>query len=697
MVTAWIGKALALLGLVVTAQASLGKRLTWGLPAQDADPDQRHWKSPYLPRTLSPVSYEVELWPWLFRESSSGLYFFHGRSSVTFRCLGTTDVIVIHSKMLNYTEPLRVSSVDNTTTVITSLLEEKRHEYLVLFLKSPLQKGKTYTLQTAFHGELTDELVGLYRAEYEEAGTAKLLAITMLQPTDARKVFPCFDEPALKATFVLTVIHRPSYSAISNMPVNTKSEMWIRGQMWIVTTFERTLRMSTYLLACVISEFSFIEKTYHGVTFKVWGRKQLIEAGQGDYALKVAGQLLDFYEEKYDVLYPLPKLDLVAVPSFGSGGMENWGMIVFKEINLLHDPGQDSEGSLQSLLLVVAHELAHQWFGNLVTLDWWNDLWLDEGAATYFSYQGCNFVNPDWLADTNFADRSLRTAFTSDALANSHPLSPGPQEVSTVDQIGQLFDDITYEKGAAVLRMVSSFLSESVFLRGMVSYLKEFSFKTATYADLRTHLQEALNNQSTVKLPDSLGSILDTWVLQMGYPVVTINTTSGLVTQKHFLLDSLANVSRPSKLGYKWSIPVTWQKNTTIQNTIWISKTSAVFVGDMMVDEDTWILANINAVGLFRVNYDNDNWDKLLIILMRNRDAIPVINRAQLIDDAFSLARGNYIAVTRALETTRYPAHGDGPAALGDTELPPGLHRADPEGDARLCPAEDQTHYSRRK
>ncbi|GCB86888.1 hypothetical protein scyTo_0027579 [Scyliorhinus torazame] len=173
MVTAWIGKALALLGLVVTAQASLGKRLTWGLPAQDADPDQRHWKSPYLPRTLSPVSYEVELWPWLFRESSSGLYFFHGRSSVTFRCLGTTDVIVIHSKMLNYTEPLRVSSVDNTTTDITSLLEEKGHEYLVLFLKSPLQKGKTYTLQTAFHGELTDELVGLYRAEYEEAGTAK--------------------------------------------------------------------------------------------------------------------------------------------------------------------------------------------------------------------------------------------------------------------------------------------------------------------------------------------------------------------------------------------------------------------------------------------------------------------------------------------------------------------------------------------
>ncbi|XP_041037659.1 aminopeptidase N-like [Carcharodon carcharias] len=680
METTWIGKALTVLGLIAVVQASPNKRAPQASLVKALALDEEPWNVPYLPSSLRPINYEVQLWPWLFRESSSGLYLFHGRSIVTFECLETTDVIIIHSRMLNYTEPMRVSREDNSTIGVKSYWEEMANEYLVLLLGSPLWRGKVYRLQTAFRGELTDELQGLYRSDYEEDGTTKFLALTMLQPTDARRIFPCFDEPALKATFDLTVIHRPDHSAISNMPINRRSEMWIRGQMWIVTTFDRTLKMSSYLLACVISEFRFIEETHHGVTerwtlpgnraqtpqavfvvvahhfqlnfqpvealgvdvvdrllarvqstapgtggksqiwFKVWGRKQLIDAGQGDHALKAAAQLLNFYEQKYDIFYPLTKLDLVAVPSFESGGMENWGMIIFREINLLYDPKEDSEGSQQNMILVLAHELTHQWFGNLVTMKWWNDIWLNEGVATYFSYLGNSFINPEWAVDPVFVGRSLVAALSSDALANSHPLSPKQQEVSTIEHISQLFDDITYEKGASVLRMVSNFLSEKVFLKGLVSYLKEFSFKTATYADLCAHLHEALNNQLTVKLPSNLKPILDTWILQMGYPVVTINTTSGLITQKHFLLDGRANVTRSSNLGYKWYIPITWQKNSSVQDTVWISRTNAMFVEQMQVNDQTWILANINAVGLYRVNYDNDNWDKLLILLMRNRD-----------------------------------------------------------------------------
>ncbi|XP_067878658.1 aminopeptidase N-like isoform X2 [Heterodontus francisci] len=628
----WIRKALTILGLVVAAQASNSGRASEDSPAGVRPPVQKPWKAPQLPDTLIPINYEVELWPWLFRESSSGLFLFYGRSVVTFQCLNRTNFIIIHSKMLNYTKPMRVSRADNTTVTVSKFWEEKANEYLVLVLDSPLEKGDVYTLQTAFRGELTDALVGLYRSEYEEDGTTKILAMTMMQPTDARKIFPCFDEPALKATFDLTVIHWPDHSAISNMPVNSRAEMWIQGQIWIVTTFDRTLKMSSYLLACVVSEFQFIEEVFNGIQFKVWGRKQAIIAGQGAYALKAAGRFLEYYEQKCDIFYPLKKLDLVAVPSFESGGMENWGMIIFREINLLYDPEEDSEKSKQTLMLVLAHELSHQWFGNLVTMQWWNDVWLNEGLATYFSYLGNAFVNPEWDTDSLFAGKSLRFAFIADALANSHPLSPGPQDVTTVVHISQLFDDITYEK----------------------SYLREFSYKTVTYADLRAHLNKAVNNQLTVRLPSNLEFILDTWVLQMGYPVVTINTTSGLLTQKHFLLDSRVNVTRSSAFEFKWYIPVTWQKNSSIQDTVWINKTNEALVNEMKVNGQTWVLANINAVGLFRVNYDDDNWDKLLILLMRNRDAIPVINRAQLIDDAFSLARGKYIPITRALETTRY-------------------------------------------
>ncbi|XP_072918448.1 aminopeptidase N-like [Hemitrygon akajei] len=256
--------------------------------------------------------------------------------------------------------------------------------------------------------------------------------------------------------------------------------------------------------------------------------------------------------------------------------------------------------------------------------------------------------------DSVFVGKSLRISLQSDAQPNSHPLSVSEQEVGSSQRISQLFNDISYEKGASVLRMVSNFMTENVFLQGLLSYLKEFSFRTVTYINLRTHLQKATNNQSAVTLPTNLKSILDSWALQPGYPMVTVNTSSGLVSQQHFLLYGLSTVSSPSRFRYSWYIPVTWQRNTSLQDMIWINRTRQVYVSQMVVRDQTWVLANINAVGVYRVNYDDDNWDRLLIQLMRNRDAIPVINRAQLIDDAFSLARGQHVRITRALETTRY-------------------------------------------
>ncbi|XP_072918449.1 aminopeptidase Ey-like [Hemitrygon akajei] len=235
----------------------------------------------------------------------------------------------------------------------------------------------------------------------------------MMQPANARRVFPCFDEPALKATFDLTVIHRPQYTAISNMPVRMTSEMWVHGQLWIVTRFHRTPLMSSYLLACVVSDFPSIENLDGSLQVRVWARKQAMEAGQGDYALRTVGRLLHFYEEKFQIFYPLKKLDLVAVPCFENGGMENWGLVIFREINLLFQPQEDSESTRQELQLVLAHELVHQWFGNLVTIKWWNDLWLNEGFATYFSYLGNAFISPEWPVVSVHAQRHRGTTVCS--------------------------------------------------------------------------------------------------------------------------------------------------------------------------------------------------------------------------------------------------------------------------------------------
>ncbi|XP_072137100.1 aminopeptidase N-like isoform X2 [Mobula birostris] len=593
---------------------------------------QKPWERPRLPDTLKPLGYELRLWPQLSQDRKSGLFVFHGRSTVTFLCRQPTRHILVHSKALSYTKHPRVTGRGGSAPAVGKFWQESAGEYLVVLLEGHLDQGKVYSLHTAFSGELASDMAGLYYCQYQQDGSTRFLAVTMMQPANARRVFPCFDDPALKATFDLTVVHRPQHTAVSNMPVRMTSEMRVHGQLWMVTRFHRTPLMSSYLLACVVSDFPSIAKTFNKVTVRVWARKQAMEAGQGDYALETVGRLLHFYEEKFQILYPLRKLDLVAVPCFESGAMENWGLVIFREINLLFQPQEDSESTRQDLQLVLAHELVHQWFGNLVTINWWNDLWLNEGFATYFSYLGNAFISPERTADSVFVGRSLRISLESDAQPNSHPLSVSEQEVGSNQRVSQLFNDISYEKGASVLRMASNFMTENVFLQGLL----------------------AMNNQSATTLPTNLKSILDSWALQPGYPLVTVNTSSGLVSQRHFLLYGLSTVSRPSRFRYRWYIPVTWQLNTSLQDMIWINRTRQVYVSQVVVRDQTWALANINAVGVYRVNYDDDNWDRLLIQLMRNRDAIPVINRAQLIDDAFSLARGKHIRITRALETTRY-------------------------------------------
>uniref|UniRef100_G3PPF5 Aminopeptidase n=1 Tax=Gasterosteus aculeatus aculeatus TaxID=481459 RepID=G3PPF5_GASAC len=607
------------------------------------------------PNSLAPVSYNVTLWPRL-EPNKAGLYIFSGHSAVVFRCVKETDLILIHSNMLNLTNfeghHAKLTGLGGTTAPgLKETWLEVPTEYLVVRLNSPLQAGGMYELYTDFIGELADDLGGFYRSEYTEDGVKKIVATTQMQPTDARKAFPCFDEPAMKAVFHITLIHPQETVALSNSMNYGSSSLSVNCPY---TSFMPTEIMSTYLLAFVVSEFKSISpKAKADVLVRIWARRKAIDEGQGDYALEKTGPILSFFEKYYNSSYPLSKSDQIALPDFSAGAMENWGLITYRETALLYDPNVSSNGDKEWVATVISHELAHMWFGNLVTTRWWNDLWLNEGFATYVSYLGANFAEPTWNMKDLIVLNQIVGVMSVDALASSHPLSSKEEDVLTPDQISELFDSITYSKGAAVLRMLSEFITEDVFSKGLSTYLDAFKYNNTVYTDLWKHLQMAVDS-SNITLPHSVEVIMNRWILQMGFPVVTINTNTGIITQKHFLLDPDSVVDRPSEFKYEWFVPLTWIKTGGAEQQYWLLNKEATNTNVTLAGTDDWLVANIKMKGFYRVNYDSDNWERLLTKLSTDHRAIPEINRAQLIDDAFNLARARIVSTTLALRTTKY-------------------------------------------
>uniref|UniRef100_UPI0037E87DE8 aminopeptidase N-like isoform X2 n=1 Tax=Semicossyphus pulcher TaxID=241346 RepID=UPI0037E87DE8 len=613
------------------------------------------WDHYRLPDSIIPVSYNVTLWPRL-KPNTDGLYIFTGHSAVHFKCVKETDLIIIHSNKLNLTNFnghfAKLSGLGRAAgpAILKSWLVVKT-EYLVLQLRSRLAVGASYALYTEFVGELADDLEGFYRSEYTEDGVTRVVATSQMQATYARKAFPCFDEPAMKAIFNVSIIHDRDTVALSN---GREIDSLIDGVPVRTTTFEPTRRMSTYLLAFIVSEFISIQSTQNNnLLIRIWARRKAIEDRQGEYALNVTGPILQFYEQYYNAPYPLSKSDQIALPDFNAGAMENWGLVTYRETALLYDPFMSSTGNKERVTTVISHELAHMWFGNLVTLQWWNDLWLNEGFASYVEYLGADYAEPTWNIKDQIILYDVHNVFAVDALASSHPLSRHEDEINSPAQISEMFNTISYSKGAAVLRMLSEFLTEAVFAKGLSSYLNTFAFNNTVYTDLWNHLQQAVENTPGTHIPHTVQDIMNHWTLQMGFPVVTVDTRTGSITQKHFLLDPDSVVERPSQFNYTWFVPIKWMKTGVEQQQYWLLQKTDTH-SEMRVSGDDWVLLNTNVSGYFRVNYDLNNWDRLLTLLNTNHQALSIINRAQIIDDAFNLARAKIINTTLALRTTKY-------------------------------------------
>ncbi|XP_062277573.1 aminopeptidase Ey-like [Scomber scombrus] len=616
------------------------------------------WDRYRLPTALLPDSYNITLWPRLSPDPNTGLYIFTGKSTVEFECITETDLILIHSNKLNYKlqenahGAMLIASGGGSAPRIRSSWLQPKTQYLVIRLNGKLSQGQKYQLYTEFTGELADDLAGFYRSEYQEDGVRKIVATSQMHPTHARKTFPCFDEPAMKAVFHITLIHPPGTVALSNGMeidiVNTTIDAVAVTQ----TRFEPTKKMSSYLLAIVISDYSHLSATQGDTLIRIWARRKAIEQEQGNYALNVTGPILDFFQLYYNISYPLSKSDQIALPDFYFGAMENWGLVTYRETNLLYDPVTSSNRNKETTATIIAHELAHMWFGNLVTLRWWNEVWLNEGFASYVSYLGADYAEPTWNVKDLIVLDDVHRVFAVDALVSSHPLSSKEDSIILPDQIMEQFDAISYSKGAAVLRMLSDFLSEPVFVQGLNRYLNDFAYSNTVGNDLWASLQKAVK-ANNVSLPRPVHDIMNRWVLQMGFPVVTIDTATGEVSQKHFLLDPESNVTVESPYNYEWLIPVRWMKSDEVQEDVWwLMEKTAVNVD--MRSGGLWVLGNINVTGYYRVNYDLGNWERLLAQLNTEHQVIPLINRAQLVDDAFNLARAQEVSTTLALRTTSY-------------------------------------------
>ncbi|NXG47212.1 AMPQ Aminopeptidase, partial [Psilopogon haemacephalus] len=637
-----------------------------------------------LPLHLVPLHYDLELWPRV-RPGQAGPFAFSGQVNITVRCRQDTNVVILHSSGLRsrgaaaVRGPLPESGVsamrspvpEPDAAVEVAGMRQEAGEVAVMELRGRLWAGRRYVLQLSFQGRLEEDLDGLFLTRYTDQGRSSTLIASQLEPTYARTVYPCFDEPAMKATFNIRIVHDPSYVALSNMPAIDVSEMKDdNGSLWTVTTFNTSLKMSTYLTAFVICDFDYVTRTEQGNEIRIWARKEAVKNGYVDYALNITGQIFSFLKDLLNVSYPLPKTDLVALPDFGIGGMENWGLITFHESSLMYLPSDKFTSRKALIALIVSHELGHQaygerfffclfkWFGNLVTMNWWNDLWLNEGLASYFEYLGAAFVEPTLSLDKIFYDHVVQPVLREDNEIGVRSLSEHEDKIKGSFSLMSLFDSITYNKGASIAWMLSGFLTKKLFIRALTSYLKEFSFSNANQDDLWTHIQMVVDAQDEVQLPASVKQIMDSWTCQNGFPVLTLNLTTGTVSQEQFLNKNDENST--DSYNNTWIIPISWMRNGSSQPLMWLDKSSKVFP-EMQLSESEydWVLLNVNLSGYYRVNYDQLNLKRLARLLENDPKAIPAVSRFQLIDDLFTLTQFGYIQIETALELTKYLAKED--------------------------------------
>uniref|UniRef100_A0A1L8E2W2 Aminopeptidase n=1 Tax=Nyssomyia neivai TaxID=330878 RepID=A0A1L8E2W2_9DIPT len=606
-----------------------------------------------LPTALKPLHYDLKIQPFF----ASKNFTFDGEVTVTLEVVEECKNITLHSVALRIPEK-EIKIIENGTEKeigVTGTSYVETQQFLIIKTSALLDKGKIYKVHMKFHGILNEYMQGFYKSSYQVGNDTRWLVATQFQPTDARRTFPCMDQPDLKARFSISVARPKNMISLSNMrrvrEANVDSNP---DYLWDI--YEESVPMSTYLVAFVVCDFA--KQTDETGTLSVWAREDAIKST--DYALQIGPRLLKYLERFFNLSYPLEKMDMIALPDFSAGAMENFGLITYRETAMLFEEGISAINNKQRVATVISHELAHQWFGNMVTIKWWNDLWLNEGFASYMEYLGVDAVEPSWMSMDLFVVMELHAVFSLDALSSSHPISV---DVANPDEINDIFDRISYGKGATIIRMMDNFLTSDVFRRGLNTYLKTLMFDSATQDDLWGFLTDAARENGVFDNETSVKVIMDTWTLHTGFPLVTVVRDGGAIElhQRRFFLINQTGGQQEDPL---WWIPITYttSKELNFTNTApshWMRGERSVRVEGVNLDPADWLIVNVQQSGYYRVNYDEENWRAIVGYLNDPTKfrAIAPSNRAQLIDDALNLARGGYLSYVTALDITRYLHH----------------------------------------
>lgn len=591
-------------------------------------------KKPFerLPTTVIPINYGLSLKPDLIDLT------FEGKLEASVKVEIATSQVVMNCADIDIITA-SFTPEGGEEIQATGFNYQNEDEKVTLSFPSSLRKGPG-TLKIDFVGELNDKMKGFYRSKYTTpSGDVRIAAVTQFEATDARRAFPCWDEPALKATFDITLIVPEDRVALSNMNVIDRKPH-DGGDNMVEVKFARTPVMSTYLVAFVVGEYDFVEtRTADGVLIRVY--TPVGKGEQGRFALEVAAKTIPFYNDYFLVPYPLPKIDLIAIADFAAGAMENWGLVTYRETALLIDPKNSCSSSRQWVALVVGHELAHQWFGNLVTMEWWTHLWLNEGFASWIEYLCVDHCFPEYDIWTQFVSSDYTRALELDALNNSHPIEVNVGHPSEVDEI---FDAISYSKGASVIRMLHDYIGDADFRLGMKLYLTKFQHRNAKTEDLWASLEEAS------KKP--IGAMMSTWTKQMGFPLICVKEEQHgdnrvlTLTQKKFC----AGGPFTGNDGPLWMIPVaisTSEAPSSAKITVMLDeRTKTVELKNVKPEE--WVKLNPGTLGFYRVQYSSEMLERLLPGI-RNLSLLPV-DRLSLQNDLFSLARAGLVSTVEALK-----------------------------------------------
>ena len=472
-----------------------------------------------------------------------------------------------------------------------------------------------YSVEIEFKGKISNQLNGIYPSRFKDGEKDDLIIATQFESHHAREAFVCIDEPEAKAEFDLTLITEDLSAIISNTSIINKE--FKDGR--VHTKFETTPKMSTYLLAFVVGNMSFLEtRTKKGILIRTYAVDKLVK--NTEYALEVSAKILDFYEDYFDVPYPLSKCDFIALPDFSSGAMENWGCITFRDQALLVDE-HSSKSVRQYVANVIAHELTHQWFGNLVTMEWWTDLWLNESFASWMSYLGVDHLFPEWKVWTQFNNEEQTPALRLDGLNNTHPIEV---PIHHPDEIRTIFDLISYEKGASVILMLENYLGHEQFKKGIREYLKNHAYKNTLTNDLWNSISKA--NNVDVK------GIMDKWLKQPGYPIVKADLNNGEVTLTQNRFKYLVDENDHSI----WPIPI---KRSEHDREIFDTRTTSYKYKEGS-------LINKSLSGFYRTIYN----EEFLNLILKDFKNLDEIERLGILRDAFAGAQAGFYSTVDVLK-----------------------------------------------